>query len=90
MATKSCPCCGDPMQTENVVCWVCYRATNRLAPGVHPDPDGTTATDQGYAITITKAQIAEWDRARDERVRQAEFAELVAERELEADPFPRG
>ena len=105
MATVSCPCCGDPMQTGQVVCWTCYRATNRLTPGVHLDPDGTTATDQGYAITITEAKIAEWDRARNLRIRQGglavaknveclpcgdELDAIMAERELEAEPFPRG
>ena len=105
MANIFCPCCGDAMPSGQVVCWTCYRATNRLTPGVHLDPDGTTATDHGYAITLTQAQIAQWDRARNERIRQGglevaknveclpcadEMAEVVAERELEADPFPRG
>lgn len=105
MANISCPCCGDPMQTGQVVCWTCYRITNKLASGTHLDPDGTTATDQGYAVTITEEQIAQWDKARNERIRQGdlevaknvpclpcadELADLVAERDLKAEPFHLG
>ena len=131
------------MPSELVACWTCYKITNRLSPGVHLDPDGTTSTDYGYAVSITETQIAEWDQARDERARkaaptcpccgdktdinnecacwclpdpnlpsctgqpgclhaaaktapvlsptlEAELDELVAERDLESEPFPRG
>ncbi len=67
MTEIPCPICSDPMDPNLVACWTCYRATNRLRPGVHLDPNGTTVTDQGYAITITAAQIGQWDQARDDR-----------------------
>lgn len=52
----TCPCCGDSMARENVVCWECYRATNRLSSGVHLDANG--------CFTVSAEDIASWDKAR--------------------------
>ena len=57
--TIGCPCCGDPMDSNMVVCWVCYRWTDRLTPGSYDD--------MGFLNMITAADIAEWDAARDGR-----------------------
>ena len=63
----SCPCCGDGMADSLVVCWECYRITDRLQPGTYLDENGVTATDEGYAVVLTSSQIQEWDTARDQR-----------------------
>lgn len=54
--TVPCPCCGDPMGAYSVVCWPCYRWTNRLTPG--------TYTDRGVPSEVTAVDIARWDEAR--------------------------
>ena len=60
-STIACPACGDAMSLANVVCWPCYRYSDRLTPGTHSDPE------TGYLFTFTVAAIAKWDRARDAR-----------------------
>lgn len=50
-STAMCPCCGDDMNAANVVCWHCYRLTNRLTPGNHPGLE----TELGWA-TISRWQ----------------------------------
>src|ERR1700676_4281438 len=50
-----CPCCGDLMENANAVCWVCYRASNRLTPGTYRDPSG------GTDFTITAENVARYD-----------------------------
>ena len=57
--TVGCPCCGDPMSPANVVCWTCYRLTNRLQPGTYPDVGGT--------FEITEADVARYDALRARR-----------------------
>ena len=47
------------MDSNMVVCWVCYRWTDRLTPGSYDD--------MGFLNMITAADIAEWDAARDGR-----------------------
>lgn len=69
MNETSCPCCGDPMEPTLVVCWTCFRITDRLSPGLHLDPTGATATNQGYAAHITNADITKWDLERTTRCR---------------------
>ena len=90
----ACPCCGDPMEPLLVVCWTCYYATDRLQPGAYSDPNGTTTTPDGYAIVVTEAQIAEWDKVRSERTAtwlDAQLAEITAERDAaEANSFRYG
>ncbi len=48
-----------------VACWTCYRASDRLMPGTYTTAD-VVAT--GDTWTITKEEIEEWDRARNERM----------------------
>jgi hypothetical protein len=63
-----CPICGDPMESELVCCWECYRVTDRLTPGVHLDPNGTKATPEGYAVVLTRAQVDRFDAERQARI----------------------
>ena len=61
-STIDCPACHEPgMSVANVVCWPCYRYSDRLTPGTHSDPE------TGYLFTFTVDAIAKWDRARDAR-----------------------
>ena len=59
-STTNCPCCGDPMDVGCVVCWVCYRATDRLTPGTYPDPE---APNQTFTITAEDVKRYESFRA---------------------------
>jgi hypothetical protein len=56
-----CPCCGDPMLPECVVCWTCYRLTKRLTPGTHADPIN------GHNFFVSANDIGRWDLARERR-----------------------
>ena len=48
------PRCADPMDSDLIVCWDCYRATHRL----ESDADGL----------MDPADVAQWDAARDVRM----------------------
>ncbi len=63
-----CPCCGDIMESHLVVCWDCYRITNKLQAGFHLNPLGTTASDEGYGVQLTNELINKWDTERTARV----------------------
>jgi len=64
---RACPCCGDDMDACNVVCWLCYHATNRLEADVyHLHPDGTAMTTQGPAMFVSSQALKRWDAQRDE------------------------
>ena len=58
--TTGCPCCGDTMPTDLVVCWTCYRLSDRLQAGRWPDGNGLT-------FVVTDEDIKRWDKARDKR-----------------------
>ena len=69
----ACPCCGDPMIEALVVCWDCYRITNRLEADIdHIHESGTTTVIDrygatAYAVHVTSAQVAKWDNERNAR-----------------------
>ena len=48
------------MDVGCVVCWVCYRATDRLTPGTYPDPE---APNQTFTITAEDVKRYESFRA---------------------------
>ena len=58
----ACPCCGDPMHPDQIVCWPCYRSTDRLTPGRHADP-----TFAGMTFTVSAANVERWEAERDAR-----------------------
>lgn len=60
----NCPCCGDEMNGALVVCWICFRASDRLMPGTYTTHD---VLPSGDTWTITQADIDKWDKARDAR-----------------------
>ena len=62
METISCPCCGDSMDINNVVCWNCYNFSCRLTPGTYTTYD---VIETGDTWTITQDNTDKWD---DERV----------------------
>lgn len=49
-----CPCCGVQMDGGLVVCWTCFRVTDRLTPGEY--------------LTVTRANVTEWNNAREGRI----------------------
>ncbi len=55
-----CPFRGEPMDRENVVCWSCFRLTNRLTPGDHEEGPAT--------YHITGKNVAGWVAERDARM----------------------
>lgn len=57
-----CPCCGDEMSRELVVCWSCYRASNRLTPGSYASLIGTSPR------LITTHMVSRWDAERSQRL----------------------
>lgn len=57
----SCPCCGDPMDPSCVVCWECYRLSNRLQAGTWPDGNGSS-------FELTTADVERYDGLRAERI----------------------
>lgn len=61
MRKVACPCCGGPMAMEEVVCWACFRLTNKLTPGVYTDSDGDVCD-------ITREDVDRYDRARERRM----------------------
>ena len=63
----TCPCCGDEMASEQIVCWTCFRATNRAMPGTYPHPEGTSTIDGVPSIVITGADVNHWLALRDAR-----------------------
>ena len=71
---RPCPCCGDDMDACNVVCWPCYRATDRLTPGTHLDPNRNRRTKTFQpTIIITQAQIDAWDNERETRLAKCPY-----------------
>ena len=44
------------MDVGCVVCWVCYRATDRLRPGTYPDPE-----NPGAEFTITAEDVKRYE-----------------------------
>ena len=60
--TIACPCCGDPMHVDQVVCWPCWRTTDRLTPGRYPDP-----TLAGHWLRLDAGDLEQWEAARDAR-----------------------
>lgn len=58
-----CPCCGEEMDGRNVVCWRCWRETNKLTPGTYVD----TYTIAGSTFTITREDVERYERQRDAR-----------------------
>lgn len=52
-----CPCCSEDMDSAQVVCWTCYRQSDRLTAGTWPDGMGST-------FTLTAADIARYDALR--------------------------
>ena len=57
-----CPCCGDPMHPDQIVCWPCFRSTDRLTPGSYPDP-----TFAGHCVRLDADDVDRWESARDVR-----------------------
>jgi len=45
------------MEAANVVCWGCWRLTQRLTPGTYPDGDDNE-------FTLTQSDISRWDALR--------------------------
>lgn len=68
MDQTSCPCCGDEMEPTQVVCWTCWRESDRLTPGDY-------VTD-GEAWTITQADAMRYQAMRIVRLYQAGEREL--------------
>lgn len=62
-ASTPCPCCGNTMDPSLVVCWVCYRATNRLQPGIYHL--GPSTQDP---IHLTSESVVQWDHERALRI----------------------
>lgn len=60
----TCPCCGDSMGADMLVCWTCWRLSRKLMPGVHSDGNGGV-------FWITQADI---DRYTSERYARADVA----------------
>lgn len=58
-----CPCCGEEMDSTCVVCWDCYRSSNRLTAGTYPD-----SYSPGATFTLTAADIERYDSARAARL----------------------
>ena len=63
--TIACPCCGEDMDSDNVVCWRCYRETDRLTPGTYRDTYVRGAIEH---FTITREDVARYQAMRDERM----------------------
>jgi hypothetical protein len=55
------------MADELLVCWTCYRDTNRAIPGTYPHPEGTSTIDGVPSIVITVADVDHWLAVRDAR-----------------------
>ena len=53
----NCPMCQTSMDYSLVVCWLCWRSTERLYPGVYKVP-----------MVLSSEIIASWSKARDARV----------------------
>ena len=49
------------MDSPCVVCWECWRLSQRLTVGVWPDGSGST-------FTVTAADVERWEALRGERV----------------------
>lgn len=63
--TVACPCCGDNMTADMVVCWECFRLTDKLTPGTYPNnPDRFGSS----VFVVTADDIAAWDRERIRRI----------------------
>lgn len=63
----SCPCCGDPMSADLVVCWLCYRWSDSLTPGTYVDKSSSVPTDS----EITRDDIRRWEDLRTARLTAA-------------------
>lgn len=65
LPAAACPCCGDAMYRECIVCDECSNLTKDLTPGTHQGmaPMGTT-----YYFDISMHQIECWRKQRDMRL----------------------
>lgn len=58
-----CPCCSAQMDGETVVCWACFRVTERLTPGVYPNDR------HPGRFELSSADVNKWEQARQERTK---------------------
>lgn len=72
-----CPCCGDEMDAEMIVCWECFKLSNRLSPGEHEDILLTTGYKIGTFV-LTEEEVELWSSARDARMNRGEMKAPLA------------
>jgi hypothetical protein len=61
-----CPCCGDAMPSTLVVCWPCYRFTDRLTPGTYREIVSAGWGDHytSERFTLSAADVDQWESER--------------------------
>ena len=63
----NCLCCADEMASDQLICWDCYKLTNRATPGTYPHLEGTSTIDGVSSVVITSADVDRWSDLRDAR-----------------------
>lgn len=77
-SARICPCCGNDMGSpEQVVCWTCWHASNKLDVGTFDDPGSRFGV-----FSVSAEDVALWNAERDVRIARARWNAARASRGL--------